>query len=72
MLYTSSGVFVGETDPIRNWRAKENTTFILPLNKDRLGTTKDGSTVRYIQNLRTTYLAPSTVPYQRTVLQFNF
>ena len=34
--------------------------------------TKDGSTVRYVQNLRTTYLAPSTVPYQRTVLQFNF
>ena len=33
---------------------------------------KDGSTVRYVQNLRTTYLAPSTVPYQRTVLQLNF
>ena len=28
--------------------------------------------VPYVQNLRTTYLAPSTVPYQRTVLQFNF
>ena len=33
---------------------------------------KDGSMVRYIQNLRTTYLAPWTVPYQRTALQFNF
>ena len=29
-------------------------------------------TVRYVRNLRTTYLAPRTVPYQRTVLQFNF
>ena len=33
---------------------------------------KDGSMVRYVQNLRTTYLAPWTVPYQRTVLHFNF
>ena len=33
---------------------------------------KDGSTVRYIQNLRITYHAPLIVPYQRTVLQFNF
>ena len=30
--------------------------------------TKDGSTVRYVQNLHTTYLAPWTVPYQRIVL----
>ena len=28
--------------------------------------------VQYVQNLRTTYLAPWTVPYQRTVLQFKF
>ena len=32
---------------------------------------KDGSTVWYVQNLRTTYLAPPTVPFRRTVLQFN-
>ena len=34
---------------------------------------KDGSTVWYVQNLHTTYLAPSTVPYQRwyrTSVQF--
>ena len=36
--------------------------------------TKDSSMVRYVQNSRTTstYLPSSTVPYQRTVLQFNF
>ena len=33
---------------------------------------KDGNAVRYAQNLRTTYLSSWTVPYQRTVLQFNF
>ena len=27
--------------------------------------------VQYVQNLLTTYLTPLTVPYQRTVLQFN-
>ena len=35
-------------------------------------TTKGGSSVRYVQNLRGRYLAPWSVPYQRTVLQFNF
>ena len=39
---------------------------------DSFTLSKDGSTVGYVQNLRTTFLAPSTVPYQRTVLQFNF
>ena len=33
---------------------------------------KDGSTIQSVQNLRSTYLALSTVPYQHTVLQFNF
>ena len=41
-------------------------------NEDQKQISKDGSTVRYVRNLHTTYLAPSTVPYQRTVLQFNF
>ena len=33
---------------------------------------KNDRTVRYVETLRTTYLAPLTVPYQRIVLQFNF
>ena len=34
--------------------------------------TKDGSTVRYVQNLRTAYLALWTVPYQRTAFSSIF
>ena len=45
---------------------------VLDSTTDDYRTGKEGSTVRYVQNSRTMYLAPSTVPYQRTVLQFNF
>ena len=57
-----------------------------PVNDRRIANavTKDGSTVRYVQNLRTTYLEPyrtnvpypyhykKSVPYQRTFLGPHF
>ena len=57
-----------------------------PVNDRRItnAVTKDGSTVRYVQNLRTTYLEPyrtnvpypyhykKSVPYQRTFLGPHF
>ena len=54
--------------------ALHNTSYTSQCENENLHfvMTKDGSTLRYVQNLRTTYLAPSAVPYQRTVLQFKF
>ena len=51
--------------------AINNTTFSF-FFQNWFPVAKDGSTVRYVQNLRTTYLALWIVLYQRTVLQFNF
>ena len=41
-------------------------------NFGRSVSTKDGSTLRHVYNLRTMYFTFWSVPYQRTVLQFYF
>ena len=53
----------------KNIRKYKNNASLFRLKN---AVTKDGSTLRYAYNLRTTYFVIWSVPYQRTVLCFYF